>query len=142
MELWILWLIIIFILIVAEVSTVNLVSIWFIASGIVSMIVSIFYDNFFVQFAIFVILGILLLLTTRKFLEKLMKAKEDTKTNLDRILGSTAIVTVPITKNEVGEAKVEGKKWSAISNETLEVGEEVIIDRIDGVKLIVRKKEK
>lgn len=142
MELWVLWLIIIFILIVAEVSTVNLVSIWFIASGIVSLIISIFYDNFFVQFAVFVVLGIILLLTTRKFLEKLMKAKEDTKTNLDRIIGSTAVVTEPISKNEVGEAKVEGKKWSAISKENLEVGEEVIIEKIDGVKLIVRKKEK
>lgn len=142
MELWVLWLIIIFILIVAEVSTVNLVSIWFIASGIVSMIISIFYDNFFLQFAVFVILGILLLLTTRSFLEKLMKAKEDTKTNLDRILGSTAIVTEKISKNEIGEAKVEGKKWSAISKETLEIGEEAIVEKIDGVKLIVRKKEK
>lgn len=142
MDLWILWLIIIFILIVAEVSTVNLVSIWFIASGIVSLIISIFYDNFFVQFAVFVILGIILLMTTRKFLEKLIKSREDTKTNLDRILGSTAVVTEPLTKNEVGEVKVEGKKWSAISKESLEVGEEVIIESIDGVKLIVRKKEK
>lgn len=142
MELWILWLIIIFILIVAEVSTVNLVSIWFIASGIVSLIISIFYDNFFVQFAVFVILGIMLLLTTRKFLEKLIKSREDTKTNLDRIFGSTAVVTEPLRKNEVGEVKVEGKKWSAISKESLEVGEEVIIESIDGVKLIVRKKEK
>ncbi len=142
MELWVLWLIIIFILIVAEVSTVNLVSIWFIASGIVSLIISIFYDNFFVQFAVFVVLGVILLLTTRKFLEKLMKTKGNTKTNLDRILGSTAIVTEPLTKNEVGEVKVDGKKWSAISKEHLEVGEEVIVESIDGVKLIVRKKEK
>lgn len=142
MELWILWLIIIFILIVAEVSTVNLVSIWFIASGIVSLIISIFYDNFFVQFAVFVLLGILLLLTTRKFLEKLLKSNEDAKTNLDRILGSTAVVTEPLTKNEIGEVKVEGKRWSAISKEELDVGEEVIVENIDGVKLIVRKKEK
>lgn len=142
MELWILWLIIIFILILAEVSTVNLVSIWFIASGIVSLIISIFYDNFFVQFAVFVILGILLLLTTRRFLEKLLKSNEDAKTNLDRILGSTAVVTEPISKNEIGEAKVEGKRWSAISKEELAVGEEVIVESIDGVKLIVRKKEK
>ena len=70
MELWVLWLIIIFILIVAEVSTVNLVSVWFIASGLVSLILSFFIDNFFIQFAVFVLLGILLLLTTRKFLMK------------------------------------------------------------------------
>lgn len=142
MELWVLWLIIIFILIVAEVSTVNLVSIWFIASGIVSLIISIFYDNFFVQFAVFVLLGILLLLTTRKFLEKLLKSNDDAKTNLDRILGSTAVVTEPLHKNEIGEVKVEGKRWSAISKEELAVGEEVIVENIDGVKLIVRKKEK
>ncbi len=84
----------------------------------------------------------MLLLTTRKFLEKLIKSREDTKTNLDRILGSTAVVTEPLSKNDVGEVKVEGKKWSAISKESLEVGEEVIIESIDGVKLIVRKKEK
>ena len=142
MEAWIVWLLIILILAFVEVVTVNLVSIWFIASGIVSLIISIFYDNFFVQFAVFVILGIILLMTTRKFLEKLIKSREDTKTNLDRILGSTAVVTEPLTKNEVGEVKIEGKKWSAISKESLEVGEEVIIESIDGVKLIVRKKEK
>ena len=142
MELWVLWLIIIFILIVAEVSTVNLVSVWFIASGLVSLILSFFIDNFFIQFAVFVLLGILLLLTTRKFLMKLMKARDDTKTNLDRILDSVAVVTEPILKNEVGEVKVEGKRWSAISKEELEIGDVVIIEKIDGVKLIVRKKEK
>ncbi len=142
MELWVLWLIIIFMLIVAEVSTVNLVSIWFIASGIVSLIVSIFVDNFLIQFAIFVLLGILLLLTTRKFLQKLIKSNEDAKTNLDRIIGSTAVVTEPLVKNEVGEVRVDGKCWSAISKVKIEVGEEVIVEKIDGVKLIVRKKEK
>ncbi len=141
MELWIIWLIIIFILIIAEVSTVNLVSIWFIASGIVSLIVSIFYDNFYVQFAIFVILGILLLLTTRKVLEKYMKPSNE-KTNLDRVIGMEAVVTEPIKKNVVGEVKVDGKRWSAISNKKIEVGEEVIVENIDGVKLIVGKKEK
>ncbi len=142
MELWILWLIIIFILIVAEVSTVNLVSIWFIASGIVSLILSIFVDNFFIQFAVFVVLGIILLFTTRSLLERIIKSNSDTKTNLDRIIGSTAVVTLAIKKNEVGEAKVDGKHWSAISKEEIEIGEEVIIEKIDGVKLIVRKKEK
>ncbi len=140
MELWIIWLIIIFILIIAEVSTVNLVSIWFIASGIVSLIVSIFYDNFMVQFAIFVILGILLLLTTRNFLEKLIKSNNE-KTNLDRVIGMAAVVTEPIKKNVIGEVKVDGKRWSAIANQKIETGEEVIVEAIDGVKLKVRKKD-
>ncbi len=141
MELWILWLVLIFLLVVIEASTVNLVSIWFIASGIVSLIVSFFIDNFFVQFAIFVLLGLLLLFTTRKFLTQLLKSKEDTKTNLERIIGNTGIVTKKICKHELGEVKVEGKIWSAISKEEIQEDEEVIIEKIDGVKLIVRKKE-
>ncbi len=141
MELWMLWLLLVFFLIVLEVSTVNLVSIWFIASGIVSLIVSIFYDNFLVQFAIFVLLGIFLLLTTRKFLKRYIEPNKE-KTNLDRIIGEVAIVTGKIVKNEIGEVKIDGKRWSAVSKEEIEVNEEVIVEKIDGVKLIVRKKEK
>ncbi len=137
---WLVWLIIVLVLAFIELSTVNLVSVWFIASGIVSLVVSIFYDNFYVQFAIFVILGIILLLTTRKLLEKLIKPKE-VKTNLDRVVGMTAIVTEPIKKHEIGEVKVDGKKWSAESKENLKVDDEVIVEAINGVKLVVRKKE-
>lgn len=141
MELWILWLILVFFLIVLEVCTVNLVSIWFIISGIVSLLVSIFYDNFLLQFAIFVLLGVFLLLTTRKFLKRYIEPTKE-KTNLDRILGETAIVTEVISKNEIGEVKIDGKRWSAICKDQLEVGEEAVVENIDGVKLIVRKKEK
>lgn len=141
MELWIFWLILVFFLIVLEVCTVNLVSIWFIISGIVSLLVSIFYANFFVQFAIFVLLGVFLLLTTRKFLKRYIEPTKE-KTNLDRIIGETAIVTEVISKNEIGEVKIDGKRWSAICKEQLEVGEEAVVESIDGVKLIVRKKEK
>lgn len=140
MELWIFWLILIFVLIIAEVNTINLVTVWFIASSIVSLILSFFIDSFMIQFATFVILGIILLITTRPILVKLMKAKNE-NTNLDRVVGMTAIVTETIKSNEVGEVKVDGKRWSAISKKKLEVGEEVIVEEINGVKLIVRKKE-
>ena len=126
MELWMLWLILVFFLIVLEACTVNLVSIWFIISGIVSLFVSIFCDNFLIQFAIFVLLGIFLLLTTRKFLKRYIKPNKE-KTNLDRILGEVAIVTDAILKNAVGEVKVDGKRWSAIAKEEIQVGEEVLL---------------
>ena len=137
---WMLWLVIVFVLIFIEVSTVNLVSIWFIASGIVSLIISVFYDNFYIQFAVFVILGIILLLTTKSLLEKYIKPKEE-KTNLDRVIGMEGVVTQDIKKHEIGEVKVDGKRWSAKSDDTFQVGDEVIIESISGVKLIVRKKE-
>ena len=115
-------------------------SFWFIASAFVSLIVSCFYDNYFVQFAIFVVLGVILLVTTRKLLNRLLKSNNE-KTNLDRIIGGNAIVTSKIGNNDIGEVKVDGKYWSAISNKPVDTGEKVVVEKIDGVKLIVRKKE-
>lgn len=67
---WIAWLIIIILLTFLEVATVNLVSIWFVMSAIVSLFVSFAIDSFYIQFAIFVCLGIILMLLTRPYLVK------------------------------------------------------------------------
>ena len=141
MDSWIIWLIIILALAVLEIATVGLVSIWFIASGIVALILSFFVDSFYIQFAVFVVLGIILLITTRPILNKLIVPKKS-KTNLDRVIGMNGIVTESISKNNVGEVKVDGKRWSAVSSKKIDVGEEVIIKDIDGVKLIVEKEGK
>lgn len=138
MEYWIVWLLVIFVLSFIEVITVNLITIWFIASAIVSLVVSFFVDSFMVQFMIFGLLGIVLLLTTGKYLKKIFDA-EEARTNADRVIGMKGIVTLEIKKNTIGEVKVDGKRWSAISDKTIKVDEEVIIEKIDGVKLIVRK---
>lgn len=138
---WIVWLIIIILLTFLEVATINLVSIWFVMSAIVSLFSSFVIDSFYIQFAIFVCLGIVLMLLTRPYLVKKLTTKKES-TNLDRVIGMEGIVTEEITKTKIGEVKVDGKRWSAISKELIKVGEEVIIERIDGVKLIVRKGEK
>lgn len=138
---WISWLIIVILLTFLEVITINLVSIWFIASGLVSLFLSFFTDSFLIQFAVFVILGLILMLITRPFFIKKM-VKTDVKTNLDRVIGMEGIVTEEITKLKTGEVKVDGKRWSAISDQKIEVGTTIIVESIDGVKLVVRKGEK
>lgn len=133
------WIVLIIVLAIIEAATVNLVTIWFIASGLVAAVVSIFTDNLIIQFSIFVILGLVLLLLTRKTLMNLLKIKDE-KTNADMVIGQDAIVTEEITKNNPGEVKVLGKKWTAVSKDTIEVGSTVEVLEIDGVKLIVKKK--
>ena len=135
---WIFWLGLVLILAGIEVATVNLLTIWFVLSGIVTLIVSFFIDNIAIQTTIFIILGLIFLITTRPLFNKLL-AKKDTRTNLDRVIGMEAIVTEEIKKNQVGEVKVAGKKWSAISKENFAVGDLVIVKKIEGVKLIVGK---
>lgn len=140
MDFWIIWLVIILFLAFIEASTVNLVSIWFIVSALISLGVSFLNLSFFWQFAIFVILGLILMITTKPILSKWIKP-QSIKTNIDRVVGMSGIVTEEITKNTVGEVKVDGKKWSAMSTKKIPIGTEVIVDEIDGVKLKVHKLE-
>ena len=84
MEQWLVWLIIVILLTLIEVATVNLTTIWFVVSGIIALIISLFVDNYILQFGIFVILGVILLITTKPFLTKFLKQYK-VKTNIDRI---------------------------------------------------------
>lgn len=138
MSYWAIWLIIVILLIAIEAMTINLVSIWFIASGIVSLFVSLLSDSFFIQFAIFVVLGIVLLILTRANLLKKIENKKE-KTNLDLVIGMEGFVTQKIRKNTIGEVKVAGKLWSAVSNTTINEEEIVKVKEIQGVKIVVEK---
>ena len=139
METW-LWLGIILLLSVIEALSVSIVCIWFIISGIASLILSLFNVSFYICFIVFVILGLILMLTTRKSIKKILKVKEE-KTNLDRIIGKKGVVTEKISKNHIGEVKIDGKRWSAYSDDELDVGDFVKILKIDSVKLEVMKWE-
>jgi len=141
MDMWMLWLIVIVLLTILEISTVNLVCVWFIVSALISLVMSFFIEIFYIQFAVFVCLGLILMLITRPILIKKL-VKKDVKTNLDRVIGMEAVVTEEITRFKIGEVKVDGKKWSATSDKKIEVGTTVIVESIDGVKLVVRKGEK
>lgn len=134
------WLLIIVFLGLLEAFTINLVSIWFVISGIIALIISFFSNNFFLQFASFVILGIVLLLFTRMPLEKKLLGKKE-NTNLDRIIGMKGVVTEEISQNKAGEVKVDGKLWSAIANIPLEKGEIIKVLNMKSVKLEVERWE-
>ena len=132
------WLTVVIILSIIECMTIDLVTIWYIASGLCTIVLSLFIDNFVIQFAFFTILGTILLITTKSFLKDVLKSK-DIKTNFDRVIGMKGIVTEEINENSIGEVKVDGKRWSAISDKKIDLNKEVIILAIDGVKLKVEE---
>lgn len=76
MEYWAMWLVVVLLLAIIEFSTVNLVSIWFVASGFIAMLTSLLTDNFYLQFAIFVIGGIILLLLTKPIIKKKLRKEK------------------------------------------------------------------
>lgn len=132
------WLMIIILLVIAEAMTVNLVTIWYVASGIVALILSFFVDNFTIQFAVFALLGTILLITTRQTLQKLVDMRKE-RTNLDRIIGMEGIVIEEISKNHNGAVKVDGKVWTAVSNKKIKIDSTVKILEIEGSKIKVEE---
>lgn len=133
------WLTVFIVLLLLELCTVNLVSIWFAIGAFISFFVSFFTDHIIIQMVVFIVVSVITLLITKPFVKKVKSNK--VMTNLDRVIGMEAVVTEDISKFHVGEVRVDGKKWSAKSDEKFEKGEVVLVERIDGVKLIVKKKE-
>ncbi len=133
------WFIVALVLGILELITTNLVSIWFVISALMSMVVSLFTDSLIIQIGVFTIVGILLMPISKKIYKKIKS--NNTKTNIDRIIGMKGIVTEDITKDNIGEVKVDGKIWSAYSDMDISKGEPVKILSINSVKIQVKKWE-
>lgn len=134
----IVWIGVIILTAVIEAHTMDLSSIWFSVGALFAMIVTLFTSNIIPQIIVFIVTSIALLLTVRPIVKKNAK-KNEIKTNADSLVGKVAICRTAIKDAERGEVKIEGKIWTAISNENIEVGDKVIVLSIKGVKLVVRK---
>ena len=75
---WI-WFGLVIALLLIELATTRLVTIWYVASAIVSMILSMFINNYFVEFLVFIILGTILLFTTKPYLIKFLEKNKLSK---------------------------------------------------------------
>lgn len=132
------WLTVVVLLTIVEAMTVNLTTIWFVVSGLVAIGLSFVTDIFLIQFGVFVCLGIVLLIVTKPFVKKFLDSR-DAKTNFDRIIGMNGIVLKEINDVDNGEVKVDGKIWTAYSDDSLKVNDKVKVLEISGSKIKVRK---
>ena len=136
------WLILAIVFIIIELSTAALITIWFALSAILLIFISFLEITFLNQVLIFLLIAIVLLLLTRPVLQKKL-LKNKVNTNVDSLIGKTALVTKTITQFEKGEIKINGLNWSAKAENDGQIAEntECTIVCIEGVTAIVRKKE-
>lgn len=132
------WLVLFVVLALFELATINLVSIWFSLGALITTFVSLATDNVMVHLAVFTISSIILVLLTKPFVKKLKK-RDVIPTNLDRVIGKVGVVTETIEKDDIGEVKVLGKKWSAYSDKEIKENSKVKVLSINGVKLKVEE---
>ena len=138
------WLILFVILLVIEILTMGLTTVWFAGGALVAFILAFVGFGLPVQIIVFLLVSIGLLVLTRPIAMKFFN-QERQKTNAESLIGQKAIVLETIdTLHGTGRAEVNGMEWSAKTDnpeKIIEPGEVVVIEGIQGVKLIVKKEE-
>ena len=133
------WLAVAVIAIIVEVIVPSLVSIWFVPAALIAMILEALSVPVIVQVVAFLILSIISIFLSKKFIGT---SKKETRTNIDSVIGERCIVTEKIDNiHGTGKVRLNGMDWSARSahSDTLyEVDDIVYVDRVEGVKLIVK----
>ncbi|WP_027398304.1 NfeD family protein [Anaerovorax odorimutans] len=133
------WIIIAVVFAVIEAFTLGLTTIWFTVGGVAACIVALLGGSLVLQIIIFLVVSIVLLYFTRPLAVRKLKIGHE-KNIVENIIGQIGIVKDDILPFNVGQVKLNGQIWSAVSNNndlTLLKGLKVKVVEIQGVKLIV-----
>lgn len=136
------WTLSLILCVLMEAATAALTAIWFMPAGFLCLLLSLFAVPIPLQVTVYIAVSALTLILAKVVFRKRSGEVPKTPTNVDRLIGQTAVVTVAIDNlASKGEVTVKGQIWTARteSGETVGVGERVTVERIEGVKLIVRK---
>ena len=126
-----------------EAATAGLVSVWFAVGSLGAFFAALGGLNVTFQLVIFAVVSALALAVTRPLVARFGRSRHE-PTNLDRVIGRTAGVTEDIDNDaSTGAVYVDGKTWTARSagGEVIPAGTKVEIQRMEGVKLFVKKSE-
>ncbi|MDR3049508.1 MAG: NfeD family protein [Elusimicrobiota bacterium] len=137
---WIAWFILVFVFIILEMAAAGTFYFLCFATGcLLAGIFACFDIANPIQYGIFAIVSLISVFTIRPLFKKIMGKKASIDTNVDALIGKTAIVTEPISELKCGFVKIDGDIWLAQALVEIGAGEKVIIESISGAKLKVKK---
>lgn len=138
---WKIWLVLAGIFVIIEIVNLGFFIFWFAVGAVIAMLSSFIIKNLVLQIAIFLISSTILLFATKPLVNKFLDKDKIVKTNAYSIEGKVGKVTIDIDSIEgKGQIKINGELWSAKSesNDVIPKDTEVLIEKIDGVKVIVK----
>lgn len=141
MQLGYIWLIASAIMFLMEIFTISFLLFFPAVGAFLAFLCAVFGANVTVQVIVFIVSSILLIIFIRPFVTKFFKSN-NVAMNSKSVVGKNAVVIKSIDNiHGKGQVKVAGEVWSAISStdENIEEGATVIVLKIEGVKLIVKK---
>ena len=133
------WFLLMVFFLILEAGTVAMVSTWFAVGSLGAMIAAICGGPLWLQSVLFFVISVLLLLSLRPLVRKVLKPRL-VKTNIDSIIGQEGLVTTQIDNVQcTGQVKLGAMEWTARSTTgaVIEPGEQIRVDRIEGVKVFV-----
>ena len=139
------WFGVIVLTLIVESQSADLVAIWFAPGAFVALILSFFEVEFWLQLSVFIgvtVAGMILSFTVFRPLMK--KRNKIEATNADALAGKLALVEEDVNNSvPTGVARINGQLWTARMEdptETAAKGEWVEIVRVEGSKLICKKR--
>lgn len=142
MNMVLVWVIAIVAFAIFEGVTAQLVSIWFVAGSAAALIAAICGAPIWLQVVLFFAVSLVVLVLVRPMIKKQLQGSIQ-KTNADRCVGQDGIVTEEINNLlPTGQVKTDGQVWTARSSDNKIIPKDsvVTVEKIDGVKLIVKVK--
>jgi len=141
---WQMWLGVALVFGIIEIATVNFYTIWLAIAAVITAILSVFGVGIPGQILAFSLISLVLVMISESVVRKIVFGqKPHYQSNIDRLKGQEATVTFRID-NMKGEGivKIKGVDWSARSSngDSISEGTRVIVEKIEGVKVIVRPK--
>ncbi len=117
---------------------------WFGLGAFAAAITSLFAD-LIIQIVVFIVVSAVLVIFTRPIALKVLQRKDSPRQiSIDEIIGKRALVieTIDVEKN-TGKVKINGDVWRAITvdNSKVMINDYVIILKVEGTKLVVRREE-
>jgi membrane protein implicated in regulation of membrane protease activity len=130
-------------------SAFSLTTVWFAVSAVITAFVSGLTESlsepvrFRLYLGIFLFAAIVLLVFTRPFVVKKLKIGKE-KTNVDSLIGQSALVLKEISEFESGEVKINGQIWTAQTEPGAKIasGQKCQIVRIEGAHVVVAQYDK
>jgi membrane protein implicated in regulation of membrane protease activity len=127
--------------VIAEVMTIQLVSIWFAAGALVTLLMTYFFElSWIEQLGVFIAASTVFLIMSLPLIRK-RKKNRAVATNADLDVGKHATVIEEINCDKgTGRVTLGGVNWSAVpenENEVISEGTVVIVKKVMGAKLLV-----
>ncbi|MDR3215512.1 MAG: NfeD family protein [Bacilli bacterium] len=142
------WVAVIIVFALIEMMTITFYSVCFSIGAIFALIMYTLGFDIVGQLSAFIIVLIICLFLIVPLMRRLLNIKvndnrQGIPTNLDLIIGEDGVCLERISLHQNGLVKVAGKEWTARVNEDviIEPHDIVIVEKIIGSKIIVKKKE-